>query len=104
MKKENNAEKSNYKIVGDLVRNNEAVEKLITTGQDLCIDFSGCTFVSVAGLEWLESMLLKAGSGKVNVTFTGMPPTLYKVFKVAHVESILNACGSPTGSARNPAC
>ncbi len=104
MKKENKNENTQCKIVGSLVRNDEAVEKLIAAGKDLSIDFSGCTFISVAGLEWLESMLLKASSGKVNITFTGMPPTLYKVFKVARIESILNACGSPSAASNAPAC
>jgi anti-anti-sigma regulatory factor len=102
MKKDTNNEKASYKIVGNLVRDDEAVEKFIASGKNLSIDFSECTFISVAGLEWLESMLLKAGSGKTSATFVGMSPTLYKVFKVARIESILNACGSPVST--NPMC
>ncbi len=94
-----------HKIIGDLSKNDEAVEKFIAAGdKDLLIDFSACTFISVSGLEWLESMLLKAGSGKVNVTFIELSTTLYKVFKVARIESILSACGSPAASSNSAAC
>ena len=93
------------KIVGDLSKNDETVEKHIAAGhKELLVDFSGCTFISVAGLEWLESMLLKAASGQVKVTFIELPPTLYKIFKVARIESILSACGSPAASRNAPAC
>jgi anti-anti-sigma regulatory factor len=94
-----------HKIIGDLSKNDEIIEKFIAAGdKDLLIDFSACTFISVAGLEWLESMLLKAYSGKVNVTFVELPTTLYKVFKVARIESILSACGSPAASSNAPSC
>src|SRR5580658_2672770 len=93
------------KITGQLTGNQEAIDRLIAAGNiDLTIDFSECTFISVPGLEWLEEMLLKANSGAVNVSFVGMPPALYKVFKVARIESILNACGSPAGSSAGPKC
>ncbi len=104
MKKESDKEKQTHKIVGALMRSDEAVEKFIAAGKDLTIDFSECTFISVPGLEWLESMLLKASSGKVRVIFMGMHPSLYKVFKVARIESILNACGSPASYANTPVC
>ena len=104
MEKETNKGMHNYKIVGNLVRDDEAVEKFIAAGKDLTIDFSECSFLSVAGLEWLESMLLKASSSKTSINFVGMSPTLYKVFKVARIESILNACGSPEVAPGNQAC
>ncbi len=99
-------EKHSCKITGDLTGNQEAVDKLIATGNiDLIIDFSECTFVSVPGMEWLEEMLLKAQSSSVNVSFVGMSPALYKVFKVARIESILAACGSPSASSESsPTC
>lgn len=93
------------KISGELNKNDESIERLVAAGdKEIYIDFSSCTFVSVAGLEWLESMLLKAKSGQVKVTFIELPPTLYKVFKVSRIESILNACGSPAPSSNAPAC
>jgi anti-anti-sigma regulatory factor len=93
------------KIIGELNKNDESVEKHVAAGdKDLLVDFSDCTFISVAGLEWLESMLLKATSGQVTVTFIELPPTLYKIFKVARIESILGACGSPPASSSAPVC
>lgn len=93
------------KITGQLTGNQEAVDKLIAAGNiDLTIDFNECTFISVPGLEWLEEMLLKASSGSVNVGFVGMPPSLYKVFKVARIDSILKACGSPSSSSHAANC
>lgn len=94
-----------HKIKGDLNKNEEVIEKYIAAGdKDVVIDFSQCSFISVPGLEWLESMLLKANSGQVKVTFVELPPTLYKVFKVARIESILSACGSLSASSNTPAC
>ena len=94
-----------HKIIGDLSKNDETVEKYVATaGKEILVDFSQCTFISIAGLEWLESMLLKANSGQVKVTFIELPPTLYKVFKVARIESILSACGSPPASSNANVC
>ncbi len=104
MKKDNEKEHNRHKIVGSLLRNDEALEKVIASGKNVVVDFSQCNFISVAGLEWLESMLLKAGSGKAKVNFVDIPPTLYKVFKVARIPSILDACGSPIVSSVNPNC
>ena len=85
-----------YKITGSLSGNQPEMDRLIASGKnDLIVDFSGCTFISVPGLEWLKDMLTKASTVGINVTYTAIPTPLYKVFKVARIDNILNACGSP---------
>jgi anti-anti-sigma regulatory factor len=89
-------EKREYKISGSLNRAIDEVDRLLAAGgAPLVIDFSHCTFVSVEGLEWLEEMLMRASSHSDQVRFINLPPTIYKVFKVAHIDNILAACGSP---------
>jgi hypothetical protein len=93
------------RILGQLNRSLDDVDKTLASGvSDLALDFSTCTFVSVEGLEWLEELLLRADSLKANVTFQNVPPTIYKVFKVAHIDSIARACGSPSSAAGTSAC
>ena len=89
-----------YKIEGVLDSDIAAVQKLLASGRiNLTLDFSHCTFLSVAGLEWLEEMLFRAESTGSVVTFVNLNPTLYKVLKVAHIDSLLKACGSPVQDA-----
>jgi len=89
-------ENQTRKISGELTSCVDEIDKLLASGTvDLTIDFSGCTFVSVEGLEWLEEMLLRAASLQASVSFVNMRPPVYKVFKVAHIDSILRASGSP---------
>jgi anti-anti-sigma regulatory factor len=93
------------KITGSLTGNQPNIDKLIAAGDyDLTIDFSECVFISVPGLEWLKDMLLKAGAAGINVSFVALPPVLYKVFKVARIDSILNACGSPSTPSSDSVC
>lgn len=89
--KENQA----YTVTGHLNRCVDEIDKLLASGADVTIDFSSCTFISVEGLEWLEEMLMRANSLQAKVNFINIPPSLYKVFKVAHIDSILEASGSP---------
>lgn len=92
-------EKREHKISGLLNRAVDEVDRHLAGGDsDMVIDFSQCTFISVEGLEWLEEMLMRANSHNAQVHFTNLPPTIYKVFKVAHIDSILAACGSPRPS------
>ena len=89
-------ENQTCKITGQLRSSVDEIDKLLATGKvDLTIDFTACTFISVEGLEWLEEMLMRAASLQANVNFVNMPPPIYKVFKVAHIDSILQASGSP---------
>jgi hypothetical protein len=89
-------EKETRRITGELRSSVDEIDKLLATGKvDLTIDFTACTFISVEGLEWLEEMLMRAASLQANVNFVNMPPPIYKVFKVAHIDSILQASGSP---------
>ena len=89
-------------IKGSLDRGLDHVDKLLASGSNLLLDFSECPFVTVEGLEWLEELLLRAESLQLNVRMVKMHPTVYKVFKVAHIRSLLKACDSP--APRGPVC
>jgi anti-anti-sigma regulatory factor len=89
-------------IKGSLDRGLDHVDKVLASKVDLVLDFSECTFVTVDGLEWLEELLLRAESLQSNVRLVKMHPTVYKVFKVAHIRSLLKACDSP--APRGPVC
>jgi len=85
------------RIYGQLTRAVDEIDRLLASGlAKLTIDFSTCTFISVEGLEWLEELLMRAESSKTVVSFVNVPPSIYKVFKVAHIASISRACGSPS--------
>jgi len=85
-----------FRLPGPLLKGVDDVDKLLASGSgDLLLDFSDCTFISVEGLEWLEEMLLRAQSKSVSVTFSNVTPSVYKVFKVAHIDSVMGACGLP---------
>jgi len=100
-----NKEKKICKIIGSLTGPQPEIDRLIASGkQNLVIDFSECVFISVPGLEWLTDMLLKAGTKGIHVAYVAIPPTLYKVFKVARIESILDASGSPASPTNEQVC
>jgi anti-anti-sigma regulatory factor len=67
---------------------------------DLLLDFAQCNFISVDGVEWLEELLLRAESLSAKVGLKNVSPSIYKVFKVARIDSILKACRleAPSGS------
>lgn len=91
------------KISGQLNKAQEQIDAKLAKGEvELELDFSEATFVSVEGLEWLEELLLRAQSANSKVNFINIPPTIYKVFKVAHVDLFLEACGAPPVS--GPVC
>jgi anti-anti-sigma regulatory factor len=90
------SETNTIRIYGELNRPVDEVEKLLASGTvSVALDFSTCTFMTVEGLEWLEELLLRADSQQAKVTFINIPPSIYKVFKVSHIDSINRACGSP---------
>ncbi len=89
-------------IKGSLDRGLDHVDKLLAGGENLVIDFSECNFITVDGLEWLEELLLRAESLQSSVRIVKILPTVYKVFKVAHIRSLLKACDSP--APRGPVC
>jgi hypothetical protein len=89
-------------IQGKLERAIDHIDKALASGVDLILDFSECTFITVEGLEWLEELLLRATSLQSSVRMVKIKPTVYKVFKVAHIQSILKACDSP--APRGPVC
>jgi anti-anti-sigma regulatory factor len=83
-------------VAGQLDRGLDQAERIMAADKvNIVLDFKNCTFVTVEGLEWLEELLLRSESKKHNVTFTNIPPVIYKVFKVCHTDSILKACGAP---------
>lgn len=93
------------RIMGALERAIDVVDRQLAGGKnDIELDFSTCTFISVDGLEWLEEFLLRADSAKVEVRFSNVPPSIYKVFKVAHIDSLMRACGGPGKALQGPAC
>jgi anti-anti-sigma regulatory factor len=84
------------RIFGQLNRAVDDIDRVLASAvPELTIDFSTCTFISVEGLEWLEELLMRAESLKTKVSLVNVPPSIYKVFKVAHIASISRACGSP---------
>ena len=91
----NDGQATVVKIKGSLDRGLDHVDKLLASGCNLTMDLSECDFVTVEGLEWLEELLLRAQSLQLNVRMVKMLPTVYKVFKVAHIRSLLKACDSP---------
>lgn len=86
-----------------LSRQVDEVDLTLGSGSsDIILDFTGCTFISVEGLEWLEELLLRAGSAGSRVDLHNVPPSIYKVFKIARIDSVLKACGGPLPS--GPVC
>ncbi|HEY9678202.1 MAG TPA: STAS domain-containing protein [Drouetiella sp.] len=83
-------------ITGNLERAIDHIDRTLASGVDLVLDFSGCTFISVEGLEWLEELMLRSDSQGSKVEFRNLSPGVYKVFKVAHIDSLLRACGAPS--------
>lgn len=91
------------KISGQLNKGQEHIDAKLAKGNvELELDFAEATFISVEGLEWLEELLLRAQSSNSKVNFVNVPPTIYKVFKVAHVDQFLKACGGTPVS--GPVC
>lgn len=92
------------RILGDLDRAKDDVDRLVAASEsDIVLDFSACTFVSVEGVEWLEELAIRAESKSINVRFENIPPSIYKVFKISHIDCILKACGAPS-TAIGPSC
>ncbi len=92
-----------FQVTGTLDRAADEIDRALAAGAaELTLDFSACTFISVEGLEWLEELLLRARSKESRVAFVNVRPEQYKVFKVAHIPSLLEACGSLARS--GPAC
>ncbi len=86
-----------------LNRQVDEVDLILANGNaDLVLDFASCTFISVEGLEWIEELLMRADSLKAHVNLKNVKPSIYKVFKVARIDSVLKACGSTAPS--GPVC
>lgn len=92
-----------FKMPEQLTRPIDEVDHMLANGNlKLNLDFSACTFVTVEGLEWLEELLLRSASLSSEVEFTNVIPSIYKVFKVARIDSVLKACGALVQS--GPVC
>ena len=88
-------QKTVFKLPQNLTRSVSEIDSALAGGNsDLAVDFSPCQFITVDGLEWLEELLLRAASSSTHVGFINVQPNVYKVFKVARIASILNACES----------
>ncbi len=88
-----------FKIPEQLTRSIDEVDHSLASGNDLILDFTNCTFITVEGLEWLEELLLHAASSSSKVNLTNVTPTVYKVFKIARIDNVLKAAGglAPSG-------
>jgi hypothetical protein len=92
-----------FKMQSNLSRAIDEIDRVLATGNlDLVLDFNGCKFISVEGLEWLEELLLRADSLSSSVQLVNVEPSIYKVFKVARISAVLQACGGTAVS--GPAC
>ena len=92
------------RILGSLDKGKDDVDRLVAPAEsDIVLDFSACTFISVDGIEWLEELAIRAESKGVKVRFENIPPSIYKVFKISHIDCILKACGAPS-TAIGPVC
>ncbi len=89
-----------FVLPGSLNRALVEVDVTLASGNsDIVLDFADCKFISVDGVEWLEELLLRADSADAKVELKNVTPSIYKVFKVAKMDSILRSCGgnAPTG-------
>lgn len=92
-----------FKLPSRLDRAVTEVDSLLAScTSELDLDFQEVTFIGVEGLEWLEELLLRAQSASRSVHFINVQPEQYKVFKVAHIRSLLEACSGTAVS--GPAC
>lgn len=89
-----------FRVPDQLMRAIDEVDHLLAGGNvDLRLDFFGCNFISVEGLEWLEELIMRAPSLSAEIELTNVAPSIYKVFKIARIDCIVKACGgmSPSG-------
>ncbi len=91
-----------FKVPEQLTRSIDEVDHMLASGNDLNLDFTDCTFITVEGLEWLEELLLHAASSASKVELTNVTPSVYKVFKIARIDNVLKAAGGLTSS--GPVC
>jgi hypothetical protein len=98
-----NKNQATFEMPASLSRQIDEVDLTLANGNvDVVLDFSACTFITVDGLEWLEELLMRAVSLSAKVHLKNVKPTVYKVFKVARIDSVLKACGSAAPS--GPVC
>lgn len=92
-----------FMLPPSLARQVDEVDLTLANGNvDLVLDFAGCDFISVDGLEWLEELLMRAESLNSKINLRNVKPAVYKVFKVARIDSVLKSCGSAAPS--GPVC
>lgn len=91
---------ASFQISAVLNRQIDEVDLTLAQGNaDLILDFAACDFITVEGLEWLEELLLRSQSLQATVQLKNIKPSVYKVFKIARIDSVLRACGGvmPSG-------
>ncbi|MBX9688721.1 MAG: hypothetical protein K2X27_18585 [Candidatus Obscuribacterales bacterium] len=95
MQTQENKNQVSFEMPPSLNRQVDEVDLTMANGNlEIILNFNNCTFISVDGLEWLEELLLRAQSLNAQVKLQAVKPSVYKVFKVARIDSVLKACGS----------
>lgn len=92
--------KTVFRIPETLGKAIDEIDRTLAGGNlDLVLDFTDSTFISVDGLEWLEELLMRCGSLNSEISLVNITPSIYKVFKVARIDSVLRASGGvmPSG-------
>ena len=91
--------KMNKNMLSGEIKSDEAVgvifsrlQERLMDEKELVIDMSEVSFISVSFLDRLEKLLLQANELSTDVRITNVQPTVYKVFRVARIKSILQAC------------
>ena len=68
------------------------LENQLLDRREIDICFEKISFVSVYFLERLEKLIDKAKELNVKIQITDVKPSIYKVFQVGRVKSILEVC------------
>ena len=94
---------SKFVMPDQLLRAVDEVDRTLAGGDtDVNLDFVDCKFISVEGVEWLEELVMRSTSLSAKVEFTNVLPSIYKVFKIARMDSLTKACGGMSNS--GPVC
>ena len=70
---------------------NKLDDKLLDC-KEFAIDFNGVNFVSVYFLERITQFVTRAKDLNVNIKIINLSPSIYKVFQVAKVQSLIDVC------------
>ena len=70
-----------------------SLENQLLDRKEISLGLGEVTFISVYFLERLEKVVTGAKELNVKIQITNVQPSVYKVFQVARVKSILEICG-----------